>query len=62
MALRLGVREQERGGVVSLLGPPLLFPVPGPKACVRVGGRLALRAGRGCECTGPAQYPLIVLR
>ena len=39
--MRLGVREQELGGVASVLGPPLLFPVPGPKVCVRAGGRLA---------------------
>ena len=41
--MRLGVNEQERGGVASMLGPPPLFPVPGPKACVRAGGRLAPR-------------------
>ena len=39
----LGALEQERGGVVSVLGPPQLFPVPGPTACVRADGRLAHR-------------------
>ena len=39
--MRLGVSKRERGGVVSVLGPPPLFPVPGPKGCVRAGGRLA---------------------
>ena len=40
----LGALELERGGVPSALGPPPLFPVPGPKACVRrTGGRLAPR-------------------
>ena len=42
-AMRLGVREREHGGVASMLGPPPLFPVPGPKACVRAGGRLVPR-------------------
>ena len=41
IAMRLGVHERERGGVASLLGPPPLFPVPGPIACVRTGGHLA---------------------
>ena len=41
--MRLGVRERERGGVASVLGPSPLFYVPGPKACVRAGGRLAPR-------------------
>ena len=39
----LGVLERERGGVASVLGPPPLFPVPGPKACLHDGGRLAPR-------------------
>ena len=41
--MRLGVSERERGGVASVLGPPPLFPVPGPKACVHAGGCLATR-------------------
>ena len=39
-AMRLGVREREQDGVASVLGPPPLFPVPGPKSCVRAGDRL----------------------
>ena len=42
-AMRLGVSEQELGGVASVLGPPPFFPVPGPKACVHAGGCLAPR-------------------
>ena len=41
--MRLGVLVRERGGVASVLGPPPLFPVPSPKACVHAGGRLAPR-------------------
>ena len=41
--MRLGVSEREHGGVASMLGPPLLFHIPGHKACVRTGGRLAPR-------------------
>ena len=51
-AMRLGVRERERAGVASVLGPPPLFPVPGPKACVRAGGLLATR---GPMMTEPPQ-------
>ena len=40
MTMRLGVCEREPGGVASVLGPPKLFPVPGPKACVLAGERL----------------------
>ena len=50
--MRLGVRKRERGGVTIVLGPPLFFPVPGPKACVRAGGRLA---PRGPVSTEPPQ-------
>ena len=37
----LGALEWERGGVASVLGPPPLFPVPSPTACMGAGGRLA---------------------
>ena len=37
----VGALERERGGVASVLGSPPLLPFPGPKACVRAGGRLA---------------------
>ena len=36
-AMQLGVHEQERGGVASMLGLPPLFRVPGPTAYVLVG-------------------------
>ena len=39
-AMRLGVRERERGGDASMLGPLPLFPVPGPTACMCAGGHL----------------------
>ena len=39
--MRLGVLVRERGGVASVLGPPPLFPVPSPKACMHAGGPLA---------------------
>ena len=48
--MRLGVLEREPGGVVSVLGPPPLFPVPGPKVCVDAGGRLT---PRGPEMSEP---------
>ena len=35
----LGVCEQEQGGM-ERAGSALLSPIPGPKACVRAGGRL----------------------
>ena len=42
-SMQLGFRERERGGVANVLGPPPLFPVHSPTACMRAGGRLALR-------------------
>ena len=39
----VGALERDRGGVASAQGPPPLFPVPGPTACVHAGGRLAPR-------------------
>ena len=66
MAMRLGVREWERGGVARVLGQSPLFLVPGPTACVRSGGHLAPTSsreqGQGRECAGPARRPLLVLR
>ena len=41
--MRLWALEQEHGGVASVLGLPPLFPVSGPKACVRAGACLAPR-------------------
>ena len=46
--MRLWVREPERGGIASVLGPSPLFPVPGPTACVRAGGRREPCPGPGC--------------
>ena len=39
----VGALERERGGVAGRWGSPPLFPVPGPAACLRAGGRLAPR-------------------
>ena len=39
----VGALERERGGVAGAGVRPPLFPVPGPAACLRAGGRLAPR-------------------
>ena len=43
MRLAGGSRAGAWRGCESTKGPPPLFPVPGPTACVRAGGRLAPR-------------------
>ena len=47
-----GVRKRERGRVASVLGLSPLFPVPGPKACMRTGDRLAPRGPASSEHLG----------
>ena len=54
-AMRLGVHEREHGGCESVLGLPELFPVPGPKACVRAGGRLAFELLRAQNLHRPRE-------
>ena len=51
-AMHLGVREREHGGVARGLDMSPLFPVPGPKTCVRLVGVWCLSSCKHRTSTG----------